>query len=278
MANCPKCGYRLRLIDYKPECPQCGVNLMYYNMEERLAADADKAEAEHIRMQPRVDRLKAATIGSKYSIIRLILIFVPLGMLFLPLIQVSAQIPFSSINTTDVSILNLVSDVVGTMNFDILLKLFSSNMVGTAFICYTLAIVFVLLTAVICVLNLVFIALSCSVNNRGVKRNIVLSSLGVLFMLGSIISYSIMNSKFTSLFGDVYAGKISFGSFLVILGFLLLIGINVLYIKKGVKVKYTDVSEYLERIGKGSVMSEDEIAEQAAKEAEKEAAAATATE
>ena len=43
MANCPKCGYRLRLIDYKPECPKCGVNLMYYNMEERLAADADKS-------------------------------------------------------------------------------------------------------------------------------------------------------------------------------------------------------------------------------------------
>ena len=43
MAYCPKCGYKLKITDYKPECPSCGVNLMYYNMEERLAEDADKA-------------------------------------------------------------------------------------------------------------------------------------------------------------------------------------------------------------------------------------------
>ncbi|OQA49686.1 MAG: hypothetical protein BWY46_00514 [Firmicutes bacterium ADurb.Bin300] len=274
MANCPKCGYRLRLIDYKPECPKCGVNLMYYNMEERLAADADKAEAEHIRMQPRVDRLKAATIGSKYSIARLLLIFVPLGMLFLPLVQVTAQIPFSPINSS-VSILTLVSDVVGNMNFDVLTKLFSSELLGTAFICYALAIVFVLLAAVICILNLVFVTLSCSLNNKGIKRNIALSSLGVLFMLGSIICYSVMNSKFSSLFADMYSGKVAFGSFLVILGFLLLIGINVLYVKKGVQVKYKDMSEFIERIGRGSVLSEEELAQQQTEQAaadEKEAA------
>ena len=27
MANCPKCGYKLRMIDIKAECPKCGVNL-----------------------------------------------------------------------------------------------------------------------------------------------------------------------------------------------------------------------------------------------------------
>ncbi len=94
-------------------------------------------------------------------------------------------------------------------------------------------------------------------------------------MLSSIISYCVMNSKFTTLFGDMYSGKVAFGSFLVILGFLLLIGINVLYVKKGIQVKYKDMSEYIERIGKGSVLSDEELArqqeEQAAAE-EKEAA------
>lgn len=269
MANCPKCAYRLKLTDYKPECPSCGVNLMYYKMEERLAADADKAEAEHIKMQPRVDRLKAATIGSPYAIIRLILIFVPLGMLFLPLVHVSAQIPFSPINT-DVSLLTLVSDVLGNLNFDVLTKMFSSDIVGSAFILYTVSIVFVLLTAVMCVLNLVFVAMSASVNNRGIKRNIVLSSLGIIFMIVGIISFSIMNSKFSSLFTGVYSGKLSFGPFLVILGFLLLIGINALFLIKGIEVKYTDVSEYLERIGKG-VSAEEEVAAEIA-EAKEEAA------
>ena len=44
MANCPKCGYKLKFTDFRPECPGCGVNLMYYNHQERLAEDADKAE------------------------------------------------------------------------------------------------------------------------------------------------------------------------------------------------------------------------------------------
>ena len=34
MAYCPKCNYKLRIRDYKPECPQCGVNILYYGMEE----------------------------------------------------------------------------------------------------------------------------------------------------------------------------------------------------------------------------------------------------
>jgi len=60
MAKCPKCGRKLTLFDWKPNCPNCGVNLVYYGMEERLLDEADKAEAEHARLQKRIDRLKAA--------------------------------------------------------------------------------------------------------------------------------------------------------------------------------------------------------------------------
>ena len=44
--KCPKCGAKLSVFYLKPECPKCGCNIMNYNMEERLEADADKAEAE----------------------------------------------------------------------------------------------------------------------------------------------------------------------------------------------------------------------------------------
>lgn len=36
MDRCPKCGYKLKITDLKPECPGCGVNLMYYDMQLRL--------------------------------------------------------------------------------------------------------------------------------------------------------------------------------------------------------------------------------------------------
>ena len=104
MANCPKCGYKLRMIDIKAECPKCGVNLLYYNQQERLALDADKAEEEHINFQPKIDRVKFSFVGTKLSIVRLIMLFVPIGMLFLPLVHIKADIPYHSIDT-NVSVL-----------------------------------------------------------------------------------------------------------------------------------------------------------------------------
>ena len=51
MAVCPKCGRKLKLTDIKPTCPGCGVNLLYYKIEERLEVDAINAELEHAKTQ-----------------------------------------------------------------------------------------------------------------------------------------------------------------------------------------------------------------------------------
>ena len=44
--KCPKCGKKLSLFYLKPECPDCGCDLNYYDYENRLEKDAVKAEAE----------------------------------------------------------------------------------------------------------------------------------------------------------------------------------------------------------------------------------------
>ena len=54
MANCPKCGRHLRLIDWKQTCPHCGANVFLYNLQERLMLDADKAEVQHYYHQKKV--------------------------------------------------------------------------------------------------------------------------------------------------------------------------------------------------------------------------------
>ena len=89
MANCPKCGAHLKLTDWRPTCPHCGINLIYYGMEERLLEDADKAESEHAVFQKKLDRLKASFIGSPLTIIRIVLSLLPIGALMLPLANVS---------------------------------------------------------------------------------------------------------------------------------------------------------------------------------------------
>lgn len=240
MANCPKCGYKLRLIDVKAECPKCGVNLIYYNQQERLALDADKAEEEHINFQPKIDRVKFAFIGTKLSIVRLIMLFVPIGMLFLPLANIKVNMPFNSFDKS-ISVLNLVMDVVAEFKFDIL------NIVPTAaMICYFISILGILLTAVFGILNIPFVSVSCS--PKGFKRNVILSSCGIVLTLISIISFFVFNSQLESKFGNMYSGSLGFGSILVIVGFIAIIVINVLIKKQNIPVKYTDLSEYVERI------------------------------
>ncbi len=44
--KCPKCGKKLSLFYIKPECPDCGCDINYYDYENRLEKDAEKAEKE----------------------------------------------------------------------------------------------------------------------------------------------------------------------------------------------------------------------------------------
>ena len=76
MATCPNCGHKLKLTDWKPNCPKCGVNLVYYNMDERLQEEADIAELDHVRVQKKIDRLKASFVGSKLAAVRLALLII----------------------------------------------------------------------------------------------------------------------------------------------------------------------------------------------------------
>ena len=248
MANCPKCGYKLRMIDVKAECPKCGVNLMYYNHQERLAEDADKAEEEHIRFQPKMDRVKFAFIGTKLSIVRLISLFIPIGMLFLPLAHITVNMPYKTIDA-NISILNVVMDVLMEMDFGIIFDMISgSDITRVAFITYILYILLILFAAVFAILNIPFDSVSCS--PKGFKRNLTLSSFGIGFTILSIISFLVFNSQLTSNFGAMYSGNIGIGSFLVILGFVVVIVVNILIKKQNVPVKYKDLSEYVERMEK----------------------------
>ncbi len=257
MANCPKCGYKLKMTDWRAECPKCGVNLMYYNHQERLAEDADKAEEEHINFQPKLDRVKFAFAGTKLSILRIILILVPIGMLFLPLANIKCPgLPLSEVDTS-FSMMSIINDMDAVFNFGNNFTVFAGS--GLAMVLFYVCLVLTALCAVIGILNLIFCALSCS--PVGFKRNVILSSLGCGFAVLDIICFMIFNSQLQTALPDAYSGSIGIGAFLVVLGFLLIIGINVLIKKQNVPVKYKDLSDVIERMEKRKA----EIAEMEAK-------------
>ena len=156
MAKCPKCGRKLTLFDWKPNCPECGVNLVYYGMEERLMDEADKAEAEHARTQKKMDRLKAAFINSPLTIIRIILSVLPIAALMLPLASISYNGPFISAASAQINAIKIY-EIVSGVDFDGLFTMMGSGVLGSSFIGYFVALVGILLSLVFVIVSLVML-------------------------------------------------------------------------------------------------------------------------
>ena len=256
MAKCPKCGRKLTLFDWKPNCPGCGVNLVYYGMEERLLDEADAAEAEHARLQKRIDRLKASFIGSKLTIVRIILSILPIATLLLPLCSVTYSGPFIEQTTTNVNLIELIN-LITSLDIDALLTMVGSGILGTSFIGYAGALVCLLLSVVFIVISLLMLMLACS--PKGNPRNITLNIITIALAVASPVFFNIFATNINAVFPDFISGKISFGIFVYIAAIALLLAINIIIAVKGVEVKYKQcfvggipAEEYFELVEKGT--------------------------
>lgn len=256
MAKCPKCGRKLTLFDWKPNCPGCGVNLVYYGMEERLLDEADAAEAEHARLQKRIDRLKASFIGSKLTIVRIILSILPIATLLLPLCTITYSGPFIEEVTKNIGLIELIN-VITSLDIDALLTMLGSGIVGTSFIGYAGALVCLLLSVVFIVISLLMLMLACS--PKGNPRNITLNIITIALAAASPVFFNIFASNISAVFPDFVSGKIGFGIFVYIGALALLLAINIIIAVKGVEVKYKQcyvggipAEEYFELVKKGT--------------------------
>ncbi len=277
MANCPKCGRKLTIFDWKPNCPGCGVNLVYYGMEERLLNEADAAEAEHARLQKRIDRLKAAFVGSKLTIVRIILSVLPIAMLLLPLCNVTYSGPFIEKTTTAVNAIEIYN-LVSSLDFDALFTMIGSSVLGTSFIGYAGALVCILLSLVMVIVSLVMLTIACG--PKGNPRNITLNSIAIVFAVASIFFFNSFSSNISAVFPEFISGSIGFGIFAYIAALAALLAINIVIAKKGINVKYKQcyvggipAEEYFELVEKGTdikVIREMMAAALESKENEKE--------
>lgn len=65
MDKCPKCGKKLTILNIKQECPSCGCDLLYYDIENRLEEDAKKAEAEFQQLASFLDKITPSFIKKR---------------------------------------------------------------------------------------------------------------------------------------------------------------------------------------------------------------------
>ncbi len=256
MAKCPKCGRKLTLFDWRPNCPDCGVNLVYYGMEERLLSEADAAEAEHARLQKRIDRLKASFVGSKLTVLRIILSVLPIATLLLPLCTVSYSGPFIEATTTSVNAIEIYN-LISSLDFDALFTMIGSEILGSSFIGYAGALVGILLSLVFVIVSLVMLTLACS--PKGNPRNIILNSIAIIAAVASVVFFTKFSSGISTVFPEFISGSVGFGIYVYIGALVLLLGINIVIAVKGVDVKYKQCyvgglksEEYFELVEKGT--------------------------
>lgn len=256
MAKCPKCGRKLTIFDWRPNCPGCGVNLVYYGMEERLLKEADAAEAEHARLQKRIDRLKASFVGSKLTIIRIFLSVIPIAALLLPLCSVTYSGPFIEQTTTNVNAIEIYN-LVSSLDFDALITMIGSGLLGTSFIGYAGALVCILLSLVMVIVSLVMLTLACS--PKGNPRNITLNCITIALAIASAVFFTVFSNGISAVFPEFISGSLGVGIFVYIALLAVLLAMNIIIAVKGVEVKYKQcyvggipAEEYFELVEKGT--------------------------
>lgn len=244
MANCPKCNAHLKLTDWRPECPKCGVNMVYYGMEESLLKDAEKAEAEHAKFQKGLDRFKASSIGGARQIARLVLAIIPIAGLFLPLAKISiSELPYMAAKDVSVNILTLVMDYFMEL-FDVnaLLSTLTSEILAIPMLMFALSIVLLALSIVMGIIN--FARCFCSSKASSCKKNIVVSVLSVLLLVGSCVTFNMFASGINEVFPSVITAGVGFGIFVTMALHIPVIVLNVLLVKNPIVVKYTELPDY----------------------------------
>lgn len=216
MATCPHCGRVLRITDWKPECPDCGVNLNYYKANDRLLDESEKVEIEHAKFQPKVDRAKAAYAGSWKAILRIVFTLLPVGALFLPLANLMGK--------------ENVIDVYRYLTVDEI----KAGVPGVN--AFHAAVLLLLASVAMILICLIFVVMS--LGKHGKVRTALLYGVMLAAALGALIALTVAvgTPEFVGRYGDPSVG---IGAYIYAALQALSFVWNLLLVKSGIPVKYT---------------------------------------
>ena len=257
MANCPKCGYKLKITDISQYCPKCKVNMRFYGFEENFYREAKIAELSQAGILCKIRRLKTAFIGSKMTIARLIVMLLPAAAMLIPAGSAQIDLPYKA-TEIPLSIIGLVNlFTTGDLNY--IMSMTGSSFAGAefsklqlalfAFVAVALFAVLVLLTSILCFI---------SVKNMQ-KITSVCAGLGIVSGIASIILTAVFVSA--SKASPVISGKNGFGMIAVIIMFGVVLAINLILSIKGIDVEYdegmVERAEIYKKVKAGEISIDD---------------------
>ena len=249
MADCPKCGKHLRMLDWRQTCPYCNVNLIYYKSNEKLLDDSEKAEIEHAHTQPKVDRAKAAYFGSPIAVARFVLTILPV---------VTLLVPFAKFNGPQGSkLINLVS-VINCFRgggFNAMLGALPGSRSA-------LALALMCAAAAMFLINAIFLIASFGKHGRG--RQTFLCAFTFLLALGSVVCFAAGKNDISVFTQEYTSASLFIGAFVFLAAEASALVVNIVLYRQGIKVKYTPCligglpkEEYYSYVEQG--MSREEI-------------------
>ncbi|MBQ6066520.1 MAG: hypothetical protein IJK89_06825 [Clostridia bacterium] len=236
--KCPKCGGEIPFYDLKPNCKHCGVNIMYYSQHAGLEEDAKRTELEGGAARMVIARVKAAFIGSKLAIARLVITLGAVAVLMLPFGSVVFKAPFYE-QTFSAGLIGVVkgfTDGVLTQLPNFLHgALFGEYMSAFLLPLGVLALLLLVGIAILCIYLLSFLNLTPT--TKAIKN---LSLVGaVIALLGQIvvIVYAFANplpstpaASFSFGWGGFATAAVWFGMFII----------NRIMLKKGIEPTYKE--------------------------------------
>lgn len=186
--RCPKCGVEIKRFDLSPNCKKCGVHIMYYTQEEDLMRDAKKTELEAASARLLVAKIKAAFIGGKIQIGRLIVLLLSIASLLIPHFNVQLSFPWweQKISVGALGIYSIISDGL----YNILLPLGSFGVATELYILTLVGFGLLVLTALCLVASLVLWLLSFINIKKTALGSVIASAVAVVFQLtGTVLSF-----------------------------------------------------------------------------------------
>ncbi len=173
MSNkCPKCNEKLSPLYMKQNCPKCNTNLVYYDLENRLQADHEKAMKEQAAVDRVLNNIKTSAFGGPLQIIRFVTMFSPLAWMCLGVVR--------DTNGNKVSLISVITDIISG-NF----ALEGATLIG-----------FVTMICMIVFSLAVIISSLFSIGKKALRRNVIFTIINLLVLLGCSV-WCFMNDDIT---------------------------------------------------------------------------------
>jgi len=260
MSNCPHCDKRLRIVDWRPNCPRCGVNLMFYGFEERFYEDAKRSELSMAGMRVGSKRMKASLAGSLWAKVRLCICFVPLASLLLPWGSLNAQLPFAA-QKWQAGILGLMNVFMGNMDVIPYLQSMWGGEFSPVFQMGILLLGACALAAVLGLLVLLLSLFSFLKLKRMSTIVVIVSLLGMLVSAGGFALGILLQRASGALANPIFTGTLDYGALLSFAAFGCTAAANLILRKKGVNVEFAEGDEeraaIYKKVKAGEVKLED---------------------